>query len=399
MHSLAGLKVLDFTRLLPGGAATMLLSNFGAQVVKVEEPGKGDYSREMNPKIEGMGAAFVPINRGKRSISVDLKSPEGKDLLLGLARQADIVVESFRPGTMEKLGLGYADLSAINDRIIMLSVSGFGQQGAARDWPGHDLNYLAWSGVLDLLRTPDGRPCIPGIQIADVAGGALGAIGVLLALVARERTGKGQHVDAAITDALLPLLTMPLALHAATGGKGHCAPGSNIFTGRYACYNLYATKDGRWLSVGAFEPKFWRNLCQQLKVEDVVEDQFAEGALRERILARFREVFSSKTAAEWSRILEGKDTSVMLVRTLAEVASDPEFRARKALISDSQVGALPLLASTPGEVGTRAPGRGEHTRTVLREAGFADEEISRWMTKGVLEETVAVETAGKASTN
>jgi crotonobetainyl-CoA:carnitine CoA-transferase CaiB-like acyl-CoA transferase len=337
----------------------------------------------MEPRLEGMGAPFVAVNRGKQSLAVDLKSEDGRQIVRALAARADVVLDGFRPGVLERLGLGYEELSARNERLIMVAITGFGSFGEARNRPGHDLNYLAWTGLLSLLRTPSGEPCMPGVQFADVAGGVMGALGALLALAARDRSGKGQFVDAAIIDALLPFLAIPAALFAASGDES--APGANLFTGRYACYNLYRTADDRWLAVGAFEQKFWANLCLRMDAPQWIPRQFAEGAEQEQLIAAMREAFSRRPAAEWLETLDSELTCVTLMRSLEEVSLDASIQIRDGLVAGEDGQTVPALGSTPGRLGGHAPRRGEHTRALLAEAGLGEAEIERLLSNGTVE--------------
>ncbi|MGH9660564.1 MAG: CaiB/BaiF CoA transferase family protein, partial [Bryobacteraceae bacterium] len=264
MRPLDGLLVLDLTRLLPGGAATLWLADFGAEVIKIEEPETGDYGRRMPPLVDGEGAVFQAVNRGKKSIALDLKSDGGRAALLALARRADVLVEGFRPGVMRRLGLDYETLRAQNERLIYASLTGYGQWGPYAQMAGHDVNYIALGGLLELTGA------IPGAQIADLAGGAMQTvIGVLLALEARHRTGRGQHVDVSMLDGVLALLALPLAHWNATGES------PAALSGHYGCYRAYECGDGRRIAVGALEPKFWSALCRRLDRADLESGQFA----------------------------------------------------------------------------------------------------------------------------
>ena len=357
MRPLDGIVVLDLTRLLPGAAATMQLANFGAEVIKIEEPERGDYGRWLPPYVEGEGAVFRMVNRGKKSVVLDLKSENGREAFLRLAGTADAVVESFRPGTMERLGLGYDTLRACNERLIYVSISGYGRDGPWADMAGHDINYLALGGGLDSNGIAGGPPAIPGIQIADLAGGALQAVtGVLLALAARARTGRGQAVEISMADGVAWLLPVALGTYAATGENP--ARGESVLTGRYACYHVYETAGGRWIAAGALEPKFWQALCSALGCEQFIPDQFAEGPRREEIVAELARIFRTRTAEEWFEILRPVDACVTPVRNVAEVAA--HFRLRPG---ESAV--VPRLRDTPGRLGGPPPRLGEHTREVL----------------------------------
>ena len=338
--------VLDLTRLLPGAAATQVLAQFGAEVIKVEEPGRGDYAREM-PEV------FAAINRGKKSVALNLKDTRGREAFLRLCARADALIEGFRPGVMARLGLDYESLRAQFPRLIYLALTGYGQCGQYADLAGHDINYLALAGVLDLIGVPDGPPVIPGIQIADIAGGSMQAlIGLLLAIAARERTGRGQFVDVAMSDGLRPLLTIPLA----TGEAGR----REKLSGRYACYNVYQARDGRWVAVGALEPKFWEQVCHGLGCEQFIGEQFAEGSRREEIIRAVAAIFRTRDAEEWFAHFRGRDACVTPVRTVAEAAHDGP--------------AIPRLSGTPGCGGGTVPRLGEHTREALLWAGLSEQE-------------------------
>ena len=351
MTALDGLVVLDATRLLPGAVATMWLANFGATVIKIEQPGVGDYARSLLTPEGQTSPLFEATNRGKQSMELDLKDPSGRESFVRLARSADVVVESFRPGVMDRLGLGYSALSAENPRLIYCAITGYGQAGPYRDMAGHDLNYIAMAGLLDLTGSEGGPPAIPGAQVADLAGGAMQAvIGILLALQARHRTGAGQMVDAGMMDGVAALLPVPLAEFGATGREPE--RGAELLTGRYACYRVYAASDGRYLAVGALEPKFWANLCHAVARPDLIAIQYDEPKqpwLKSELTSRF----ASDTLAKWWDRLRAIECCVTPVRNVAEVISDPHFRERPP-------GLAPVLGATPARFGGPAPRLGEH---------------------------------------
>ena len=308
MTALSGTLVLDLTRLLPGGVATQQLADWGAEVIKIEQPGEGDYARRMAP------AVFACTNRGKKSVGIDLKTPRGRELLMSLARRADVLVEGNRPGVMARLGLGYESLRAVNERLIYASLTGYGQQGPYSQLAGHDINYIALGGLLGL-----NLPVIPGVQIADLVGGSMQTVmGILLALVERNRTGKGAHVDISMYAGVTNLLTVPLAQWRET--KQEPAPGNGRLNGRYACYNLYQAADGRWLAVGALEPKFWAELCRKLGCEELIVRQYEEP--QDALKARVAEIFRTRTTSEWFEVLRSSDCCVTPVRTIGEVAEE-----------------------------------------------------------------------------
>ena len=360
MRPLDGLVVLDLTRLLPGAAATMQLANFGAEVIKIEEPERGDYGRWIPPYLDGDGAVFHMVNRGKKSVALDLKSDSGREAFLKLAQTADVVVESFRPGTMERLGLSYETLRASNERIVYVSITGYGQDGPWAAMAGHDINYLALGGALELTGTRGGPPAIPGVQIADLAGGAMQAVtGVLLALAARARTGRGQAVDVSMVDGVAWLLPVALGMHAATGELP--ARGDGVLTGRYACYRVYEAADGRWIAVGALEPKFWQALCRALGCEQLIADQFAEGTRQEEIVAELARLFRTRTAEEWFERLRPADVCVTPISNVAEVAAHFGLGRGDSVVA-------PKLSETPGRLGGQPPRLGEHTHQILERA-------------------------------
>ena len=353
MRPLDGITVLDLSRLLPGGAATMLLANFGADVIKIEEPGTGDYGRAMPPFLDGEGAVFALVNRGKKSVALDLKDARGKDSFLGLVSRADVVVESFRPGVMARLGLDYQVLRVHNERLIYVAITGYGQDGPYRDMAGHDVNYMALGGAIDTTGLEGTPPAIPGVQVADLSGGALQAvIGVLLALAARSRTGQGQMVDVAMLDGVAWLLPAALAFYQGTGVIPE--RGTSVLTGRYACYHLYQCADGRWISVGALEAKFWAALCRALGCEQFIPDQFAEGQRRMEIIEALSRLFESRSAEEWFVHLKPFDACVAPVRNVSEVMRDFDLGKGESVV-------VPRLSATPGHLGGRPPRLGEHT--------------------------------------
>jgi len=328
VRPLDGITVLDLTRLLPGAAATMMLANFGAEVIKIEEPG-GDYARHMPPFIDGEGAVFRATNRGKKSLVLDLKSSHGKDALRRTAARADVLIEGFRPGEMKRLGFDYETVRLLNERLIYVSLTGYGQSGPYAPMAGHDINYIALGGLLDLTGA------IPGAQIADLAGGSMQAvIGILLALAARHNTGRGQFVDVSMLDGVAWLMTLPLALYAATGELPK--PGAAMLSGRYACYRIYRAADGRFLAVGALERKFWAALCARLGCVEFIADQFAEGERQTQVIEDLSKLFLTRTSKEWLNAFEGADVCVTLVQNVREV---------------TPCEVIPKLSDTPGRIG------------------------------------------------
>jgi len=391
MRPLDGIIILDLTRLLPGAVATMMLGDFGADVIKIEEPGRGDPARTAPHRSKRESPYFLATNRNKRSVVIDLKRPAGRDLFLRLAERADVVVEGFRPGVMDRLGIGYESLRRINPRLVYCAISGYGQDGPYRLRAGHDINYIGIAGVLGLNGEKDGPPVVPGVQVADLAGGSMqSVIGILLALAARERTGEGQMVDISMMDGALAMMFVPLANYLIGGVEPQ--RGTETLSGRYACYHVYQTQDGRYLSLGALEPKFWANACRVLGREDLIAVQFADGAKQAECIATLTAIFRTQTAAEWLAAFQDADACLMLVNTVAEAVDDPQVRHR-GLIGEvrhptegalKQMGPTIRLTATPGEIRLPPPRLGEHTRSVLAEVGYSDEAIERLARDGVI---------------
>jgi alpha-methylacyl-CoA racemase len=366
--ALEGVRVLDLSRLLPGPFLTMVLADLGADVVKVEDPRIGDYLRALPPAKGGMSGRYLAVNRGKRSIALDLKAPADLATFLELVERADVVVESFRPGVMDKLGVGYAALAARNPRVIACSISGYGQTGPYAHRAGHDLNYLAQAGVLAM--GGDDAPMLPGVQIADLAGGALwGATAILAALVGRGRHGRGAHLDISMTEGAMALLAAEL-------GNLDCGArptrGSESLNGGSASYGVYRTRDDRFLAVGALEPKFWVALNQALGRAPNVAELVGKPDAQARVRAELAAIFATRTAAEWTAALAAVDCCVELVIEPVELAGHPLHQAREVFFTvdgGPGVGPLQQLRTPLGRPrAPRPPPRlGEHTAEVIAE--------------------------------
>ncbi len=392
---LSGVRVLDLSRLLPGGFCSLLLADLGADVLKVEDTGQGDYVRWAPPFVPGAdrsaaSALFLALNRNKRSIRIDLKHEDGRAVLLRLAREHDVLLESFRPGVLDRLGVGPGVLHAANPRLVVCSISGYGQDGPLRDRPGHDLNYLGLVGLLGLTGERGGPPVQPAGQIADLGGGALmAAVGILAALRAAERTGEGQVVDVAMADGALSWLALVAARHLAGGAPP--ARGGLELAGGLVCYRPYACADG-WVTLGALEPKFWSAWCRGVGREDLVGEQFAApgGAVH----AAVREVFAARTRAQWEAFAAEHECCLEPVLDLPEALDSELVRARGMVVGLDQpgvaepvrlLGAPVKLSRTPADA-NRLPGPvlGEHTEAVLRAAGYDDERIARLLEAGAV---------------
>ena len=387
---LEGLLVLDFTRLLPGPFATQLLGNLGADVIKVEDPALGDYMRTVPPSVEGVSYAYLMVNRGKRSLSVNLKTPEGREILYKLVPKADIVIEQFRPHAMKELGMDYGTLSKRNPRLIYCSFSGYGQTGPAKDVPGHDITFEAHAGILGVSGDPDGRPAIPGVPMADLASGFNAAMSVLAALRTRDRTGKGEFIDVSIFDTAVSLMVLNLARYLATGEEP--VAGETLLTGTFPFYNLYETSDGGWLAVAVVEPKFWQAMCDLLGLHELKDAQFTDELEKARVVALLRSRFRARPKAEWEALFAEANLPIVGVKTVAEVVKDPQVRARELLpvVDVPGLGKTPVIAhpakhsvSTTRNL-ARSPAKGEDTEAILRSLGYSVRQIEALAKRGIV---------------
>jgi alpha-methylacyl-CoA racemase len=380
---LTGIRVLDLTRLLPGAVCTLLLADMGADVIKVEEPGTGDYMRWTPPLIDGQSALFNTLNRNKRSVTLNLKSSAGRDLLLALVERADVLVEGNRPGVMDRLGLGWAVIHARNPRLVMCSITGYGQDGPFAGRAGHDINYVATAGVLGLNGDRAGPPHTLSVQVADIGGGGLQpAVAILGALVGVQRGGEGRWLDASMTDGAVTWLALALA---ARGGGENVVRGDQRLAGRYACYRVYACKDGGFYSVGALEPKFWAALCAAVGRPDLVAPQFSEGAEGEHVQREMEAMFASHTRAEWETELSGLEVCCEPVLDIDEVRSHPQVAAR-GLINylPGGVEVRPAVAMKRDWRRMDAPSLGEHTADVLAEVGVGGARLEELRNSGIV---------------
>lgn len=387
---LSGITVLDLSRLLPGPMASLHLADLGAEVIKVEDTGQGDYARWQPPLQKTHSSFFLSINRNKQSIAVDLGTEAGKDVLLRLVDGADVLLESFRPGVMDRLGLGYDVLKARNPRLVYCAVTGYGQDGPYRDRAGHDINYLATAGVLSQIGTADGQPALPNLQIADLLGGAMGGVmGILAALVDRHRTGTGRFVDVSMTDMSLAHAVIGMMMVAATGQPAPA--GRDVLNGGLPCYGVYATKDGGHLAVGALEPKFWVTFCQAAGRSDLIGKGLALNDAAAK--AEVADFIASKTLAEWTAIVEPVDCCVTPVKSLTEALEDPQIAARGMVVAhdhptDGPVRqfAFPVKMSDFAFAVTRpAPLHGQHTAEILADRlGLDPAEIAHLLESGAV---------------
>ena len=381
LSALSGLKILDLSMNLPGPYMTWLIATLGADVVKVENPASGDYARVLG--TPGNSPLFDAVNRNKRSIALNLKHPEGKRIFLDLLDLYDIVVEGFRPGTMERLGLGFETTSARNFRLIHVSITGYGHDGPYRLRAGHDVNYLSLAGVIDMTGTGEGQSVIPGVQVADLAGGSLLSLaGLLAAVIQREKTGKGQFVDASMFDGALSLTTMIFG--GVEAGLEQSRPGRMLFNGRFPCYGVYATKDGKFMSLGAMEAKFWQNFCVAVNREDLMNEQFGG----EEAKTEVERIFAAKTREEWVDFMKNADACCEPVLSLTEAVESPLAESRKMLSrfpDGKRFLASPIkLSGSQFPAERPAPMLGQHTHEILAQLGLSADDLASLAQQGVI---------------
>jgi len=381
---LASLRVLDFSTLLPGPYATMVLADLGAEVVRVEAPHRPDLMRLAPPYVGDLSAGHALVNRSKRSFALDLKHPEAPSIIKRLIHRYDIVIEGHRPGVMDRLGVGYEALSAEVSGLIYCAVTGYGQTGPYRDRAGHDLNYLALSGILSHVGRVETGPVPPGVQVADVGGGSLGSvIGILAAVVHRDLTGEGQRVDISMLDATVALDALAAAA-ALAGGKTPGYETEALNGGSF--YDVYRTRDDRYLSVGSLEPKFWIGFCKAIGRPDLVDFGYNQDRkVQASLKAALRQAIAEKTLAEWTDVFRDLDVCVEPVLTVEETAEHPQIRARNMIVEvPCPDGTMHRQVGSPFRFSRTAPSyrhigspKGAHTEEVLAEAGFEADEIEK----------------------
>lgn len=368
---LEGLKILDLTSFLPGPWCTQIMADYGAEVTKIEIPGSGDAMRGFGGETD----YFSLLNRGKKSVTLNLKDVRGKEIFIEFVKQADILVEGFRPGVMEKIGLDYAKLVKIKPDLIYCAITGYGQSGPYKSRAGHDLNFLALSGILDTIGSKNGPPVIPGVQIADIGGGGLFALfGIMAAIYYRESTGQGQYIDVSMLDGLLSWLPL-VAAECFSGSK--IKRGQTMLTGKLACYNIYKTKDDKYMSLAALEPKFWQEFCIAVEREDLLDKQYQPD--QESLENSLRGIFRQKTRTEWEQVFVSKDACC---EPVLEVERIVDFSDAKKVIN--QLGyPVKFSAAFPCET-TLSPTLGAHTEEMLLKLGFNAKQIKTFKHNGVI---------------
>ena len=376
--SLAGVRVLDLSRLLPGPYCSMLLADHGAEVISIEDR-----------RFESDDLFFSSLYRNKKHLSLNLKSEEGKKIFSQLADRCDVLIEGFRPGVAARLGIDYDTIHQRFPAIVYCSISGYGQTGPWADKAGHDINYLGASGILDLIGPAGGPPSIPGIQIADIGGSLNAVIGILLALLARYRSGKGQYVDISMTDGLLGFLSLPHYFYMQTGISPQRS--NELLSHRYGCYNTYETADGSFIAVGALEHRFWRQLCTALSVEKYIDLQFDESR-RDEIIAELRTIFITRSGKEWEQFLRDFDVCCTRILSFDEVLTHPLFRDREMIVEQQQpdgnvlksLGMAIKLSTTPGSIRSCPARFGQHNEEILSGLGYSGAEIEKFRHRKVI---------------
>ncbi len=388
---LSGVRIIDLTRLYPGPFGTQLLGDLGAEVIKVEDKNSPDYIRFFPPTYNKEGAGYIAVNRNKKSLALDLRSDRGKEIFFRLVEKSDVVVEQFRPGVLKKMGLGYEKAKKVNPRVIYCSITGFGQTGPYADLPGHDLNYMGLAGITDIIGPKKGAPVVPGIQVADVAGGGLmSVIGILSALIARTTTGKGQEVDVSMFDGILPFMGMIFANYKAGGGLPD--RGNTFLSGALVCYDIYRTKDDRYMTMGALEFKFWKRFCELVEKPEWTDKQFVTGKEYEQLHGEVAGLFASRTMQEWVDLLRGEESMCDAVLSIDEVEHDPHAIARGMIVQMDHptegilkaIGVPIKFSETEATDITPPPIMGQHNDEILSMIGISQDEIERLRTDGII---------------
>ncbi len=389
---LEGIKVLDLSTMYPGPYCSMMLADFGAEVVKIESPKGGDLWRAYPPMIDDTAGYFFQVNRNKKSVSLNLKSEEGKEIFLNLVKDADVVIEQYRPGVVSRLGIDYEAVRKVNPKIVYCSLSGYGQTGPYTMKPGHDLNYISYAGILGLTARKGQTPTIPAVQIADVGGGALyAAIGILIALMNVKQNGVGQYIDISMLDGAISWLVVLASDYFVTGEVPKVADG--VLCGKLACYEVYETADNRYMSIGALEAHLWANFCDHIGKEEFKAWQ-NDPSKQDEMRAYLTDLFKTKTQAEWCEDLADVDSCWSPVKTIGEAFDDPQVLERDMLFEmedpQGQYGSIKMIGSpmkmseTPARRELFPPRKGEHNDEYLKACGYTDEQIAEFAEKGII---------------
>ena len=378
---LDGIRVLDLSARMPGPVCAQILADLGAEVIKVESPRAPDFFRRFEPLVDGTGSLFHVCNRNKKGLTLELRHPRGREIFLRLIKDIDVVVEAFRPGTMERMGIGYAALKKENPGLIHCSLTAFGQTGPYRMRPAHDLNLLALSGVLDLLGNKDGPPIVPPVQISGLGGAFQGVVGILAALLSRRKTGLGQSIDISLLDGVSAFAALEMSRYMA----GHHVPKRGLTEGGggYACFNVYRTAGGRYLSLGCLEPHFWENFCRAIGRDSLITEQWAAPHRQGEMIAEIQSILLTRPLEEWLGLFDPEKICVAPVNTFKEALQDPHIRQQGTWFEGTlPTGETVPQAALPVHIGESRPGwrshppeLGEHTREILLKTGFTETEI------------------------
>ena len=388
---LAGVKIIDFTRLLPGPLATMFLADLGADVIKVEDPDNPDYIRGFAPQINGMSMLYLSLNRNKRSLAVNTLSKEGKQIIYDLIKTADVLIEQYRPGVMKEMGFGYEELSKLNPKLIYVSITGYGQTSSRAMDAGHDLNYIAIAGALGITGAANGDITIPGFQLADIAGGSYMAMNaVTAALYQRERTGKGEWIDVAMTDAAVPFTALQFAAY--QGTKQNIPRAGFELSGAMANYNVYKCKDGKQVALGSLEPKFWNKFCAKVGRTDWNEKLLQQGEELQKLKQEVKELFLTKPREDWLELFKGEDFCFTTINELPDMETDTYLNERNMFVENEHAAVgkyktinQPLkFLQTKFDNNWSAPDLGDDSLTVLKELNYNEEQIKELMNKNVI---------------
>ena len=372
MGPLTDIRVLDLSRLLPGPFCTRMFADMGADVIKIEEPVKGDYARDFVPRRGDFACWFMEVNRNKKSVALDLKQEKDRETFLELVKTADVVMESFRPGVLQKLGVDFAAAKKVNPKIVYCSITGYGKQGPLVKQADHDIGYQSLAGLISLSGEKDGKPSIPGVLAADMQASAMAGMAILAALRHADRTGEGQEISISLFDTCLALVPGVSATYFGNGFVN--MRGNNWLSGANPNYNVYRTKDGRYMSVGCLEEKFWKNLCNVLGRPDLVTE-IREEKNYPRLQAELSSIIQEKTLVEWVELAKGSDACFAPVLNYDEAVATEQAKADEMVIDvqDAELGNyktmgfVPKFSATPCRFYRRSPRLGEHTEEILRE--------------------------------